>query len=298
MTITADTGLVALLGDPVSHSLSPLIHNTGFEELDLDMAYLAFRIRGGSLGDAVNALKTLDFEGANVTIPHKQEVIFFLDELTERAEAVGAVNTIVCKRAEPDSAARLIGDNTDVTGFLQPLSSFRDRLRGGEALVWGSGGGARAVVYALLEEIHMSKIHLVCRNTERGETLARALDESGERISVSRWDYATLALQKAILLVNATPLGMTPRIDGTPCQHPDLITSDHVVYDLVYNPTRTALLKQADARGAYVIEGLNMLIGQAAQSFEAWTGAQLPIERVRVAIEDARRIDSEKNGDS
>lgn len=287
MMITADTRLVALFGDPVSHSLSPLIHNTGFEELDLDMAYLAFRIGGGSLGVAVNALKTFGFEGANVTIPHKQVVIFYLDELTERAEAVGAVNTIICKRSGPESPPRLVGDNTDVTGFLQPLSSIRDRLRDREALVWGSGGSARAAVYALLEELHMSKIHLVCRDTEHGKTLARALNESGDRISVIKWDYAALALQKATLLVNATPLGITPRIDGTPCQHPDLITSDHVVYDLVYNPARTVLLNQADANGAHQIDGLQMLIGQAALSFEAWTGAQLPIERVRVALQEA-----------
>ena len=188
MTITADTRLVALFGDPISQSLSPLIHNTGFEELDLDMAYLAFRIGGGSLGIAVNALKTFGFEGANVTIPHKQVVIFYLDELTERAEAIGAVNTIICKRSEPESSPRLVGDNTDVIGFLQPLFSFQDRLQDAEALVWGSGGSARAVVYALLEELHMSIIHLVCRDTKLGETLVRALDESGERISVTKWD--------------------------------------------------------------------------------------------------------------
>jgi len=287
MTITADTRLVALLGDPVSHSLSPLIHNTGFEELDLDMIYLPFRIGGASIGDAVNALKTFGFAGANVTIPHKQEIIFYLDELTERAEAVGAVNTIICEHPESGSSLRLVGDNTDVAGFLQPLSSFHDRLKDGEALVWGCGGGARAVVYALLKEIEMSKIHLVCRDIERGKTLARVLDDSGDRISVTKWDYATLALQKAVLLVNATPLGMTPRIDETPCRHPDLITSDHLVYDLVYNPARTQLLNQADAKGAYQIEGLQMLIGQAAQSFEAWTGAQLPIELVRVALQKA-----------
>lgn len=284
MFVTPDTRIVALLGDPVSHSLSPFIHNAGFQELNLDMVYLAFRVDGGSLGNAIQGIKTFRFHGANVTIPHKQDVIFFLDVLTERAEAVGAVNSITCEYSDSGSNPRLIGDNTDVLGFLRPLGGFKEKLKDREALVWGSGGAARAVAYAILNELDMARIHLVCRSVEHGDTLARLIDPSGDRIEVVKWDYSALSIQQATLLVNATSVGMTPIIGETPCMHPELIHDGHIVYDLVYNPAHTLLLDQGSKAGASTIEGLEMLIGQAAASFEAWTGATLPEEHLRAAI--------------
>ncbi len=284
MFITPDTRIIALLGDPVSHSLSPFIHNTGYEELDLDMVYLPFRVDKASLGDAIKGIKTFRFQGANVTIPHKQEVIFFLDELTERAEAVGAVNTITCDYTNSASEPRLIGDNTDVAGFARPLGEFKEKLKDQEALVWGCGGAARAVTYAILNELDLARIHLVCRSVERGEALARLIDPSGDRIEVVKWNYSALSMQQATLLVNTTPLGMTPDTDATPCVQPELIRDGHIVNDLVYNPSRTLLLDQASKVGASVIEGIEMLLGQAAESFKAWTGAELPEEHVRAAI--------------
>ncbi|GMQ82248.1 MAG: shikimate dehydrogenase [Rhodothermia bacterium] len=292
MSVTPDTRIVALLGDPVTHSLSPFIHNTGFEELNLDMVYLAFRVEKASLGDAINGIKTFRFQGANVTIPHKQDVIFFLDELTERAEAVGAVNTITCDYSGSASEPRLIGDNTDVSGFARPLGEFKEKLKDQEALVWGSGGAARAVTYAMLNELDLARIHLVCRSVESGEALVRLIDPSGNRIEVVKWDYAALSMQQATLLVNTTPLGMTPDIDATPCLQPELIHDGHIVYDLVYNPSRTLLLNQASIVGASAVGGVEMLLGQAAESFKAWTGAELPEERVRAAIQTKSQSNS------
>ncbi len=284
MTVTPNTQIVALLGDPVSQSLSPLIHNTGFDELNLDMVYLAFRIEKASLGDAIKALKTFRFQGANVTIPHKQDVIFFLDELTERAEAIGAVNTIVCDHPASDSVPRLIGDNTDIVGFARSLREFKDQIEGQDALVWGSGGAARAVTYAILRELDMARIHLICRSMEVGRALAHDIDGSGSRIEVVKWEYSALSMQRATLLVNTTPLGMTPNTDTTPCLQPELMHDGQIVYDLVYNPSRTVLLEQASKAGATGIEGIEMLLGQATESFEAWTGAELPEKHIRNAL--------------
>jgi len=287
MAITASTRLVALFGHPVSHSLSPLIHNRGFLERGLPLAYLTFDVEPRRLGDAVGSMRTLGLAGANITIPHKEEVIFFLDSLTERAEAVGAVNTIICRKGVDGSPTTLEGDNTDIGGFVRSMGACAERVKGREALVWGSGGVSRAVIYGLLHELNVSRVHVVCRSDEKGKAIARLFDDPPGRVSVVKWDYATMAMQQATLLVNATPLGMTPDVHSTPCLHPELIRSDHIVCDLVYNPGKTSLLKQAEDAGALCIGGLEMLIGQAAESFASWTGKELPADAVRAELRAA-----------
>jgi shikimate dehydrogenase len=289
MKISASTNVIALFGDPVSHSLSPLIHNTAFDALGLDYAYLAFHVKPGGLGSAVSALRSLGFRGANLTIPHKQDVVFFLDGLSREAESVGAVNTIVRREDAETDEVRLVGENTDIPGFLRSLEPWTDQLRGKEALVWGAGGAARAAVYGLLHGLDTGRVHLVCRAAEKGDALARDLDESGERVTVVKWDYATIAMQKSTLLVNATPLGLATQSEHTPCMHPHLLREDQVVFDLVYGPRRTPLLAQAEAAGATCVDGLEMLIHQAADAFEAWTGREFPIDEVRKTLSNTLR---------
>ncbi|MEM6647065.1 MAG: shikimate dehydrogenase, partial [Bacteroidota bacterium] len=160
MNITGTTRLVTLLGYPVAHSLSPLIHNTAFRAQGLDFVYTASPVEANHVETAVFGLKALGAAGANVTIPHKQAVLPLMDTLSDRAQAIGAVNTIVCRDDEGDT--RLHGDNTDPLGFLAPLDS-RDDLRGAEMLIWGAGGAARSVVYALLTEFRPSRLTLVAR---------------------------------------------------------------------------------------------------------------------------------------
>ncbi|AEN72093.1 Shikimate dehydrogenase [Rhodothermus marinus SG0.5JP17-172] len=285
VSIRATTRPVALLGDPVAHSFSPLIHNTGFRTQGLDYVYLACRVPKDALPEAIAGLRALGFAGANVTIPHKEAVRPLLDRCTPRAEAIGAVNTIVC-RADGSGTVALIGDNTDVEGFLEPLQPLADRLTGAEMVVLGAGGAARAVVYALLTEFRPTRLTIVARTPARGEALAAdfATYDTHGALQVAAPDQAAPAIRSARLIVNATPVGMHPHVAASPWPHAEDFGPEQIVYDLVYNPVRTRLLREAATRGATPIDGLTMLIGQAAAAYRQWTGHELPREAVQAAL--------------
>lgn len=266
---------IALIGNPVAHSISPWMHNLAFKKTGLSFVYVAARVDNEAVEQAVRGLAALGFRGANVTIPHKRNVIPYLDELTPRAEATGAVNTIIC---EGDGArTHLVGDNTDVQGFLDPLAPLQEKLRGKTAVILGSGGAARAVVYALLDVLELPHVYLVTRNPKAApEDLAGTY-----RLSVIGYEEAHDAIGRSSLVVNATPVGMSPDVRATPWQDADVFGSDHIVYDLIYNPKPTRLLVEAGERGATVIDGLDMLIGQAAAAFAKWTGEEMPVGAIR-----------------
>ncbi len=285
VSIRATTRPIALLGDPVAHSFSPLIHNTGFRAQGLDYVYLACRVPKDALPEAIAGLRALGFAGANVTIPHKEAVRPLLDRCTPRAEAIGAVNTIVC-RTEASGAVVLIGDNTDVEGFLEPLRPLADRLSGAEMVVLGAGGAARAVVYALLTEFRPTRLTIVARTPARGEALAAdfAAYDTRRALQVMAPDEAAPAVRSARLIVNATPVGMHPHVEASPWPHAEDFGPEQIIYDLVYNPVRTRLLREAATRGATTIDGLTMLIGQAAAAYRQWTGRELPREAVQAAL--------------
>lgn len=278
--IDARTGLAALIGDPVEHSLSPLIHNTAFRAAGLNHVYLALRVDRAEVEAAVRGMRALGFLGASVTAPHKQAVIPVLDEMTLQASDVGAVNTIVRR------GTRLIGDNTDVAGFLEPLNPLADELHGGRMLVIGAGGAARAVVYALLTTFQPERLTLAARTPTRAKRLADDLapfDKHGA-LEVRPSGQLHEAARRARLIVNATPLGTHPKIEDTPLPDMDALGPEHIVYDLVYNPETTRLLRDAASRGARTIGGLEMLIAQAAAAFVQWTGTEMPLEAVRKAL--------------
>ena len=273
--------LIALIGDPVSHSLSPVIHNAALESVGLRFKYAAIRVAPSDLAETVERLRTGKYLGANVTIPHKENVVQMLDRLTTAATRLNAVNTIrVIENTDSDTII-LHGDNTDVFGFALPLSGYANQILGLSCLVWGAGGAARAVVYALLNQFHAGKVSLVSRSPERAERIQADLDPGGLRVSIIPWPAGRDAVREAALLVNATPLGTTPNTNTTPCPDPSLFTNEKIVYDLVYNPQKTRLLRDAQERGAITIGGLEMLIGQASQSFLAWTGTPMPVDVVR-----------------
>lgn len=282
VSIDAGTRLVGLLGDPVEHSLSPLIHNTAFAAAGINAAYAALRVQRDRLEEAVRGLLALGFLGANVTVPHKQAVLPFIDELSPQAEAVGAVNTIVCR----ESDATLFGDNTDVAGFLAPLLDVADRLKGTSMAILGSGGAARAIAYALLTTFEPSRLVLAARRPPTAEKLAKDLAafDRDRVLEVQAIGAARHAVRKARLIVNATPVGMYPNVDGSPWADAADFSTDQIVYDVVYNPEETRLLREASAQGAVAIGGLDMLVGQAAASFAQWTGREMPIEEVRAAL--------------
>lgn len=287
MNIDAHTRVVTLLGHPVEHSRSPRIHNTAFEAQGVNAVYVATPVRPTDLGAAVEGLRALQFWGANVTTPHKETVRSFVDTVSERAEAVGAVNTIVREECG-EGDARLRGDNTDVEGFLAPLEEADLALAGAPMLVFGAGGAARAVAYGLLDRYAPERLTLVARRPAQAEQLATDLSGSDteDALRVTTFDEAAPAVRRSRLLVNATPLGMTPETEGAPWSDPDDFGPEQVAYDLVYNPEETRFLREAEAQGATTIGGLAMLVEQAAAAYTQWTDRSMPREVVYEALRD------------
>lgn len=252
------------------------------------MVYVATAVATKSVGAAVEGLKALGFVGANVTIPHKEAVLPFLDRLSDAAQAIGAVNTIVRKETASGEAI-LWGDNTDVTGFLAPLMPFKSQLTGKPMLIFGAGGAIRAVVYGLLTMLKPSRLSLVVRNPEKAAPFMQdmAIYDPTKALHVTTWQELETHLPDAALLVNGTPLGMYPHIDQnvweSKAYHPH-----QIAYDLIYNPMETSWLKHVKAAGGLAISGLEMFIGQAAAAYRQWTNQEMPLDLVRQTLLDWR----------
>ncbi len=293
MPIDAHTRFVSLLGYPLGHSLSPEIHNTAFQAQNINMVYLCMEVHPDNLKRALDGFKAAKFVGSNVTIPHKQAVYGLVDELSDQAKAVGAVNTVVCRYGKDGEVESLYGDNTDIRGFLDPLAPYAPGLRGEEMVIWGAGGAARAVAYAMLTEYQPVSLTIVARNVEKAGLLAEYLSEYDQQdaLKVMPFADATRQVRNSRLLVNATPLGMHSQADATPWQVSEEFSAGQVVYDLIYNPQNTRLLKEAATRGAETLGGLEMLIRQAAASYQQWTNQEMPLDVVREAVK--RRLASQ-----
>ncbi|MDG1755561.1 MAG: shikimate dehydrogenase [Rhodothermales bacterium] len=259
-----------LIGSPVSHSLSPVIHNTAFAVLGLDLHYVTQDVSDEALGDIVERIDGVQVLGANVTIPHKEAIIPFLDGLDESAMKVQAVNTVVIRDG------KRIGFNTDVTGFLEPLA-HRSFSR---VLILGAGGAARAVLVAANDFLKAEHISVVSRRLEQ----ARAACTDLQMGAAIPWSDMPHEARQADLIVNTTPIGMWPHTQASPLQRSSL-RSHQVVYDIVYNPAQTQLMTEAKLAGAHAIGGLSMLVGQAAEAFTLWTGQQMPLLDVKKALQ-------------
>ena len=262
---------VGVLGWPLTHTLSPTIHNAAFRRLGFDWAYLAFPVPPEQLEQAIGGLRALGAIGANVTIPHKETVIAHLDQLSGDAAAIGAVNTI------QRIGDRLIGHNTDVDGFREFMGGDAGiRVAGLSAVVLGAGGAARAVVKAL-DDLGAASITIVARSSERGAALTELVGRASA--SVESWSLATELAGQADVVVNATPLGGHGD-DPVPnaAWHPG-----QAVVDLVYSPPSTPLVEAARRAGADAWGGLGMLVRQAAASFQVWTGQDPPLEVMSAA---------------
>ncbi len=274
MEILGTTRLIALLGDPVAHSLSPAMHNPAFEHYGLDFAYVPLRVAAENVKTAMDALRAFNFRGANVTLPHKQTVIPFLDDVTEISRVIGAVNTIL------HDSGRLIGTTTDPEGFLECFREGGHSFIGQSVAIIGNGGSARTIAYALLMQDRPSRVLLVGRDVEKSKRLAAEiadrLELRGSSGALPAPEAVTFAQYTAIrkevqVVVNTTPVGMHPNIDASPLNAADL-EAGQTVYDIVYAPERTRLLKDAEARGLQTVGGLGMLVHQGRASFEFWTG--------------------------
>ena len=282
-TISAKTTLVGLIGWPVSHSVSPAMHNAAFDALELDWRYVPLPVDPalpGAGGDAVRGVRAMGMRGITVTVPHKQAVLPFLDRIAPAAQAMRAVNTIV---VEADGS--LTGDNTDAPGFIADLREHGVEPVGRHVLVLGAGGSARAVVYGLAQA-GARHIIVANRSIERAQKL---LDDLQPFLGATTAEVVTLptglaaAGESTSLIVNCTSLGMTPHADTTPWPQDLPLHPGQIVYDLVYNPADTLLLRKARQHSARAIGGLGMLIWQGALAFERWTGQPAPVEIMRLA---------------
>ena len=278
--INAATTLVGLFGWPVTHSISPQMHNAAFVARQMNWRYLAFAVSPDRVPEAVAALPALGLRGVNVTVPHKQAVMPHLQHWTPAAEAIGAVNTIV---VEPDG--QLTGDNTDGAGFIADLQAHNVAPAGKNTLVIGAGGSSRAVVYGLAEA-GVNSVKILNRTVEKAVDLAAAMQSYFPECSIDSAafpDDVTGSAKDADLIVNCTSLGMEPRIEGLPWEENVEFREDQIVYDLVYNPAMTRLLQLASTDGATAIGGLGMLVYQGAIAWEKWTGETAPVEAMQQA---------------
>ncbi|MFQ6100893.1 MAG: shikimate dehydrogenase [Anaerolineae bacterium] len=283
-SIDGYTQLVGLLGWPVEHSLSPAMHNAAFDALGLNYCYVPLPVEPGQVEVAVRGLTALGFRGANVTVPHKQAVIPALDSIAPDARELGAVNTLVVGRDASGTPA-ISGYNTDARGFVGALrqGGFEPQERG-RAVVVGAGGAAWAVVFGLLQS-GIGEIVLLNRTLKRAQALVA--DLGGERALPLTPETLVESARAADLLVNATTVGMWPRVDDSVWPDGVAVPAHLTVFDLVYNPPETRLLRQARESGAHVIDGLGMLVRQGALAFEMWTGETAPVEVMREACERA-----------
>jgi len=298
------TKLVGLIGWPVEHSLSPVMHNRAFDALGLNWCYVPLPVRLGQVEAAVRGLAALGFHGANVTVPHKQAVMPALDSIALSARQLGAVNTLIIKR-RADGTPTISGYNTDDKGFVGALhqGGFEPE-DGGNGVVVGAGGAARAVVFGLLQS-GIGEVVVLNRTLERAQALIsdlgrRAPSDSpfprregdrGGRLRALPLTPETLveSARAADLLVHATTVGMWPQVDCSVWPDGVPIPAHLTVFDLVYNPVETRLLQQARRSGARAIDGLGMLVRQGVLVFEMWTGKPAPVEVMHAACERALR---------
>lgn len=267
--LSGHTRVVGVIGDPVAHSLSPTLHNAAFAALELDWVYVAFPVPRGRGADAVAAVSALGLAGLNVTMPHKEDVASACDDLTPDAAALRSVNTVVVL---PDG--RTLGDSTDGPGFLDAVAVEGISVAGKPVLVLGAGGAARAVVLALGRA--GAAVTVAARRRDAAEAAADLIP-GGCALALGAADPSPFTL-----VVNATPLGMS---GGDPLPvDPESLHPGQAVVDLVYHPADTPLLTAARARGALAVNGLGMLLHQAARSFTLWTGQTAPVEAMRAAV--------------
>lgn len=281
LDINAKTQLVGLLGWPVSHSVSPTMHNAAFAERRMNWRYVPLPTPPDRVEDAVRGLRALGFRGANVTVPYKQAVMPILDRWTPSAEAIGAVNTIIV-----GEDGLLTGDNTDAGGFIADLRANGVDAQGQRVLMVGAGGSARAVVYGLAEA-GASAITVLNRTVDRAQSLIETMTGYFPHVhfGVHSFPEGVIALaEEADLIVNCTSLGMHPHVEGLPWDEDVEFLPSQTVYDLIYNPASTRLLQLAAADGARPIGGLGMLIHQGAQAWERWTGEEAPVDVMRRAV--------------
>ncbi len=275
MSASGKTRLYCVIGDPIEHSLSPVIQNAAFEALKLDCIFLAFKVATTDVENALHGMRGLGICGMNVTMPDKNAVINHLDEVDETAKFLGSVNTI------KNESGRLMGFSTDGIGALNALRENGVKLSGKKLVLLGAGGASRAIAYAFAKEVE--EIVILNRTPEKTAILSKQLELQFSKKVTSgplTSDRLGKSLKNADILINATSVGMHPN-SKLSLVDSELLNQSLAVLDIVYDPLETKLAKEAKAKGARFISGLEMLIYQGAASFEIWTGMEAPVEVMR-----------------
>lgn len=276
--ITGQTKNFGVIGHPIGHSLSPAMQNAGIQAAGLDCVYIAMPVEEEDLAQAVTGLKNLGFQGFNVTIPHKQAIMPFLDAIDEDARVIGAVNAVAIQDGF------MTGYNTDVVGFLQGMHNHGFSPAGKHAVLLGAGGAARAIIWGLIKE-GVASLTIGVRNVVKAQAVADYF-RPYMQIQVmdwQSWEFRRMLMQSQ-LLINSTPLGMEPNTLTMPPIDWAAVPAGIFVYDIIYTPAETMFLRMAREHGCQTLNGEDMLVGQGAEAFRIWTGHQLPTEPMAQAL--------------
>jgi shikimate dehydrogenase len=280
--ITGTTKLLGVIGNPIEHSLSPVMHNAAITALGVDYVYLALPVNAADLSVAIAGFKAIGLVGFSVTIPHKQAIVPLLSEVSAVAKDVGAVNTVW--RTDKGWS----GTNTDVEGFIAPLQAYNRDWSQTTAVVLGHGGAARAVVVGCTQ-LGCTKIHVVGRNKQKLSAFEQSwLDSSLPlTLDIHLWEQLPELLSQADLVVNTTPVGMHPHVEESPIDAVAMqaLKENAIAYDLIYTPNPTQFLRQAKQQGAITIDGLEMLVQQGAAAFKIWLGQTPPVDIMRQSLQ-------------
>lgn len=264
----------AVIGDPIDHSLSPTIHNAAYRQLGLECTYIAYRIPKGQLDVEIDSLKKIKISGFNVTIPHKINVMEYLDELDENCKTIGACNTVI------NDDGNLKGYNTDMDGFLEPIKNRNISIHDSNILLFGAGGAARAIIAGLAKE-KARHVTIVNRTTEHGLQLKEFSGSIGLNSEVKTIEEMNEFHADYDLIINSSSLGLKNESSPIPIK---IINQETVVYDIVYKPVNTELIKESKKKNAEIIYGYEMLLGQAIRSFEIWLEQKAPYDEMKKAL--------------
>ena len=281
--LNINTQIIGVIGHPIKHSHSPIMHNYSFERKGLNYIYLPFDVPSENLKSSLVGMAALGFKGMNVTLPHKEKISEYLDDISEEAAVVGSVNTVVIENRS------LYGYNTDVHGIIESLNDYKDEINNQEVSVIGAGGAARSAIYSLIRHFKVSKINIINRTEQKAESLKEYFSAKMHYKSFSTHELfppdIVDILQNSKLIINTTSIGMMPDTDDSATTIAESFLREHIVFDVIYNPIKTKFLALAQDSGATVINGLRMFVEQGAKSFELWTGEKMNTGEVYELLE-------------
>ncbi len=267
--------MYCVIGDPIDHSLSPIMHNSAFKALGINSSYISYRVPKSELKSAVESLRSIDISGFNVTIPHKIDMIKYMDELDESSSQSGAVNTV------KNTRSTFIGYNTDVYGFVRPLHNRNIKFNGMKVLILGAGGAAYAIITALSRENGILRVTVINRSKLNALKLLKHAYKLGLNCDFQELDSLQNVASGSNLIINATSLGLNYEESPVSSKY---IGKNTIVYDIVYSPIYTSLIKNARKAGATVIYGYEMLLEQGSQAFKIWTGLDAPLDVMKKSL--------------